>query len=327
MPAFHPTDPTVSGIDPAVLRAQRRINALLTEVPLIDPADPHGLAALRAKGPPPAGHLGLAPEDVIISVPGGQLRVQVVGPEGAAAGVLVRMHGGGFATGSPEDDLAVNARLAQDCGIAIVSPEYRLAPEVSIPDQVEDCVAVAVWADRESAPRFGTSTLLVGGISAGACLAASMLLRLRDREHPAFTRVAGVLLDCGPFDLSMTPSARASTDSTPSLPRSLVFGMIGLAVHGIDMEARRDPTLSPLYADLRGLPPALFTVGALDPFLDDTRFMAGRWQSAGGKVDLDVWPEGAHAFTNMTTPLAELALRRTAAWIDSVLDGAASKGP
>jgi predicted ester cyclase len=67
------------------------------------------------------------------------------------------------------------------------------------------------------------------------------------------------------------------------------------------------------------MPPALFTVGNLDPLRDDALLLAGRWEFAGGRADLEVWPEGAHAFTNMGTPLGEIALTRTIEWISDLL--------
>jgi acetyl esterase/lipase len=99
------------------------------------------------------------------------------------------------------------------------------------------------------------------------------------------------------------------------------FLEMGLPGHGVDQ--RRAPELSPMLNDLSGLPPALFTVGALDPLRDESILMAQRWQLAGSHADLDVWPEGDHAFINMGTPLAELALQRTTSWITSTLDQAA----
>jgi acetyl esterase len=97
-----------------------------------------------------------------------------------------------------------------------------------------------------------------------------------------------------------------------------------VATADIEGEARRDPDLSPLYADLTGLPPALFTVGTVDPLLDDSRFMAARWQSAGNRADLDVWPEGPHTFSNLSVPLSEPAFQRTASWIGERLAESAS---
>jgi acetyl esterase len=63
---------------------------------------------------------------------------------------------------------------------------------------------------------------------------------------------------------------------------------------GMDDDAKRDPDVSPLYADLQDMPPALFTIGTLDPLLDDTLFMEARWRAAGGRTELRVWPEAVH---------------------------------
>jgi acetyl esterase/lipase len=74
-----------------------------------------------------------------------------------------------------------------------------------------------------------------------------------------------------------------------------------------DREELRDPDLSPLHAELHDLPPALFTVGELDPLLDDSHFMAARWQSAGNRAELRVWPESIHGFTAFPLALARAA--------------------
>lgn len=203
--------------------------------------------------------------------------------------------------------------------MAIVSPDYRLVPDSSVPKQIDECVATVRWAAEHSQARFGTSRLLLAGISAGSHLAANTLLRLRDMAESAFPSIIGMHLDCGPYDCSSTPSVRSAITS-PVLNRGLIEGLTQLGLPGMSPESRRDPSLSPLYADLSGLPPALFTVGALDPLRDDSLFMANRWRLAGNLVDLDVWPEGAHAFTNMGTPLATIALDRTTTWISALLD-------
>jgi acetyl esterase/lipase len=65
---------------------------------------------------------------------------------------------------------------------------------------------------------------------------------------------------------------------------------------GLEGDQLRDPAISPLYADLTGLPPALFTVGTADPLLDDTLFMAARWEAAGNETDLRVYADGIHVF-------------------------------
>jgi acetyl esterase/lipase len=70
---------------------------------------------------------------------------------------------------------------------------------------------------------------------------------------------------------------------------------------------RLDPQVSPLYADLRNMPPALFTIGTLDPLLDDTLFMYTRWLAAGNQADLILCPGGIHGFITMSTPQADEA--------------------
>jgi acetyl esterase/lipase len=77
-----------------------------------------------------------------------------------------------------------------------------------------------------------------------------------------------------------------------------------------DPAARGTPDVSPLYAELRAMPPALFTVGTLDPLLDDTLFMAARWSAAGNAADLAVYPGGVHAFNAFPLALASSANAR-----------------
>ncbi|MGI5500503.1 alpha/beta hydrolase fold domain-containing protein [Lentzea sp. CA-135723] len=310
--------PRVDGIDPAVLEAQRAFNAAIAQMPHPDVRTPDGLAELRAATANNPGTPLLTPTDRHITTSSGTIRLRVFVPERPRA-VLYRVHGGGWAAGAPEDDDVLNALIAQGTGTVVVSPDYRLAPEVTAVDQIQDVVDGARWLDRHARAEFGTDTLLLGGISAGAHLAVAALLALRDNDDPAFGKFAGVLLDSGPYDLGLSPSAAAATEQTLVLTRSWLDGLLDLALPGHTTAQRRIPALSPVLADLTGLPPTLLTVGELDPLLDDSILFAARLRLAGAEADLDVWPEGAHAFTNMATPLSELAAGRTTAWINAVL--------
>jgi acetyl esterase len=322
MVTFHPLDPIVTGISPEILAAQRQVNQALAQFPQPDVLVPGGISQLRAITSPQQSPPELTPEDVTAAGPGGDLRLHIFTPPGPVRGAIVRIHGGGWAAGAPEDDEAVNDQIARRCGVAVVSPEYRLVPESSIADQIDDSVAAVRWTLAHGRERFGTSRLFLAGTSAGAHLAAATVLRLRDAAEPGFASVLGIHLDCGAYDLSGAPRVRASSDSDLVLSRGLIYGLLDLGLPGMDPEGRRDPVLSPLYADLSGLPPALFTVGALDPLRDDSAFLAARWRLAGNRADLDVWPEGAHAFANMGSPLAALATDRTTGWITAQLDSA-----
>jgi acetyl esterase/lipase len=86
------------------------------------------------------------------------------------------------------------------------------------------------------------------------------------------------------------------------------------------VEAAHDPAVSPLYARLGGLPPALFTVGSADHLLDDSLFMAARWEAFGNQTDLAVYPDCIHGFNGFPMELATRANDR----IDAFLDGAFS---
>jgi acetyl esterase/lipase len=259
--------------------------------------------------------------DLIVEGPGGDLRLHVFTPEAPARGVIVRIHGGGWVGGSPEDDEAVNDHLCRACQVAVVSPEYRLAPEhgVTIVDEIEDCLAAVRWAHAEAPSRFAAARMMIAGTSGGAHLAASVLLRLRDAGDPAFEAIVGAHFDSGPYDVSGTPSQRLATEETLIVTPMWLEAFRELAFPGRDLEMLRDPAVSPLYAELSDLPPALFVVGALDPLLDDSLFMAARWQAARNQATVQAWPEGAHTFMNMGTPLADAALACTTTWISEIL--------
>ena len=216
-------------------------------------------------------------------------------PDGVE-GVLLHLHGGGWAFGSADGQDERLWRLAEDARLAVLSVAYRLAPEHPFPAGPDDCEAVARWLVDHAESEFGTRRLLIGGESAGAHLSVLTLLRLRDR-HGITGAFHGAQLAFGPYDLSMTPSqrlfgSRALLSNTDSLR-----GSYALFTPDLGPEERRDPRISPLYADLTGLPPARLVVGTEDPLLDDSLFLARRWQAAGAPVRLDVVAGAMHGFT------------------------------
>ncbi|HTZ08473.1 MAG TPA: alpha/beta hydrolase [Acidimicrobiales bacterium] len=240
--------------------------------------------------------------DRVIPGPAGPLRLREFRPE-EIRGVLLHFHGGGWVTGSPELTDLLHEALSRSLGLAVVSVDYRLAPEHPYPAAPDDCEAAARWLLESAEAEYGTDRLLVGGESAGAHLAAVTLLRLR---HGAAGRFCGANLVFGAYDLSGTPSARG-VGTTPGAdvldPDEIAF-MLEQFTPGASPEERRRPDLSPLYADLGGMPPALFTVGTADHLFDDTLFMAGRWVAAGNEAELLVYPDGPHACIGVPTVLA-----------------------
>ena len=230
-----------------------------------------------------------------ISGPGGPVRLRTFVPD-QVDGVFLHIHGGGFVTGSPEMTDMLHEMLSKELNLAFVSVDYRLAPEHPYPAGPDDCEAAALWVLEHAERELGSDRLLIGGESAGAHLAACTLLRLRDR-HDAVDRFAAANFVFGIYDLSGTPSQRAEQPDLLTVEQIEYF--TELFTPGRSAEERRDPDISPLYADLHGLPPALFSVGADDHLVDDTLYMAARWELADNQAELLVYPEGPHGCIGM----------------------------
>jgi acetyl esterase/lipase len=142
------------------------------------------------------------------------------------------------------------------------------------------------------------------------------MIRLRD-ELGASDRIRAANLTYGVYDLSGTPSNRGARPHADPFA-SPVHDQLTLRSYlpGRTLEEARDPRVSPLYADLRGLPPALFTVGSADRLVDDTLFMARRWELYGNETELAVYPDCEHSFLGLPAELARRAAQRIDAHLD-----------
>lgn len=277
-------------VDEETAAFNARLEAQLAELPRPWTFPPQVVRAARAEGKgalPLLGPLDGSHWQEIAGADGGPARVRVSEPEGEPRGIYLHIHGGGWTIGAPDQYDVPNQALARATGLRVVSAQYRLAPEDPWPAQREDCLAAARWALGQ-----GGLPLLIGGESAGAHLAAVTAIGLRDEGVGG--RVAGLVLNYGVFDLAGTPSCvnwgeRYLVLSTPMM--SWFFDCVDP-----DGRGRGTAGASPLRADLRGLPPALFSVGTEDPLIDDTLFMAARWHAAGNEARLAVWPGGVHGF-------------------------------
>jgi acetyl esterase len=279
------------------------LRALTAPLPAIEtvPVEATRLARYEAGGifPPPV----FVDEARWVDVPsrGGGLRARVIAPEGEAAGVYVHLHGGGWTIGAADQQDVPLRQLARETQLVVASIEYRLAPEHPYPASPDDCEDTALWLLDGGAQELGApAALSIGGESAGANLAALTLLRLRDL-HGVRDAFRAANLVYGAFDLSGTPSRRRIADDSLVLSDANMRWFTENYLPGLDDEQRRDPGISPLYADLTGLPPALFTIGTADPLLDDTLFMAARWEAAGNEAELLVYADGIHGFNAFPT--------------------------
>ena len=283
------------------------VESLLAGLPSVHTVPVETTRRQRAEGTSWAGPIVRSERAAtrLINGPAGDIGLRVVLPEDVR-GVYLHFHGGGWTLGAADQQDLLLTSIADIASVAVVSVEYRLAPEHPFPAGPDDCEAAAAWLVEHALEEFGSRRLLVGGESAGAHLAALTLLRLRDR-HDVVGAFAGANLVFGAFDLSMTPSARLWGERNLILSTPIVRWFADTFLPGTTDDERRSPEISPLYADLRDMPPALFTVGALDPILDDSLFMAARWAAAGNEASLRVYPESVHGFIRFPTGITTLA--------------------
>jgi acetyl esterase/lipase len=302
--------------DPDTLLADTRafnaeLERRLATIPAVNTVPPEESRRARREGrgifPAPV----YVPEARVIEIegPGGPIALRIIPPEREPRGTFLHFHGGGWTLGDNDGQDPRLQRLTRDTGLTVVSVNYRLAPEHPYPAGPDDCASAALWllGDDGRAVVGVDGPRAVGGDSAGAHLAVSTILRLRDRYGITGAFDAAVL-QYGGFDLSMSPSQRLWGDRNLVLSGPIIAWFNDQFLPGLDRERRRDPDISPLFADLSEMPPAIFTVGTADPLLDDTLFMEARWRTAGHATELRIWPEAPHGFISLPMTVADAAL-------------------
>ncbi|WP_187366170.1 alpha/beta hydrolase [Trebonia kvetii] len=235
--------------------------------------------------------------------------------------VILLIHGGGFRTGDPGQLRTLAGLLASRTGARVLSPWYRLAPEHPYPAGLEDCER-AYDVARELAPR-----VVVGGESAGANLAAALLLRRRAAGDAS--PLAGVLFS-GVYDLRTERYRAGSWTSNAASDQVLTAGAGPIMQRDYAPGGAGDPGISPLLADLAGLPPLLVMASSAELLLDDSIEFAVKAGRAGVETVLEIWPGMPHSWSVHTGLLPEgvEAAERAAAFIvrvatGRVVDGAA----
>jgi acetyl esterase len=242
--------------------------------------------------------------------------VRIYRGEGAATGVVVYFHGGGFVMGSIGIMDNVARELAHATGAVVVSAEYRLAPEHPFPAGLDDCEAVTRWAGA-NLPRFGVGpgALAVAGESAGANLATAVALRLRDTGDVPLA--AQVLIYPPVAGEPATYPSREQFDGI-ILTRRSTQQFWDAYCGGQDLAA--EGHAAPLHAkDLSGLPPAIVVLGGCDPLRDEGRAYAARLRDEGVDVDEVCYPGQPHGFVNFGLPAAAQAFERIGAWLRPIL--------
>ncbi|GAC1323988.1 MAG: alpha/beta hydrolase [Chloroflexota bacterium] len=308
---FDPRLFTPEAIPSDVAAFNRQLALALQAVPGVWSQPPAITRRAREEGRGTFGPLVLSDmaHNRTIAGPAGPLTLRTFVPE-SVTGAYLFFHGGGWTLGAAHYSDPKLEMIARTAKVAVLSVEYRLAPEDPYPAGPDDCEAAALWLAEHARSEFGTDRLMIGGESAGAHLSAVTLVRLRAKHGlRPFSRANLVY---GAYDMAGTPSVRQAPADTLVLPPEAIhwfnaqFGVAG---------REGDPDVSPLWADLHGMPSALFTVGTADPLLDDTLFMYARWVAAGNPGELAIYPGGVHGFNGFAYRQAHEANARIAAFL------------
>jgi len=254
---------------------------------------------------PVADDVKLAPAD-IDGIPGEWSSI----PGSDLSRVLMFFHGGGYCSGSILSHRRMVTEAGRAAGIRTLAVAYRLAPEHPFPAALDDAMAAWRFLRRQG---IAPERIAVGGDSAGGGLSMSLILHLRDAKE-ALPACAWLV---SPWtDLTMSGSTLVTKDEVDPLIHKGYLEELADAYlsDGVD---RRDPRVSPLFADLRGISPMLIQVGSAETLLDDAVRLAAAAGEADAAVTLEIWPHMIHAWHvwNARLELGRRALGRAGTFI------------
>ena len=224
--------------------------------------------------------------------------------------VLLYLHGGAYVIGSPRTHRQLVSHTARAAGVVAVLPDYRLAPEHPFPAAIDDAVAVY---NGLLASGFKPEDIIISGDSAGGGLSVATLLQLRHAGLPM--PAAAVLLS--PF-LDVTGSGESATTRADRDPWFDVADLHVVAAYYCPDESEwQNPLVSPVFANVAGLPPMLIQVGDDEILLSDSTRLAKKLEAEGVAVELEVWPHMWHVFQMFIRKMPEsgAAVRKIAAYI------------
>ncbi|NUO47226.1 MAG: alpha/beta hydrolase [Polyangiaceae bacterium] len=221
--------------------------------------------------------------------------------------VVLYLHGGSYLFGSHETHADTLARVALGARARLLAPNYRLAPEHPYPAQLDDAVATYEWLVKRVEPK----KITVAGESAGANLVIALMIALRDRGIPL---PAGAAAISAWVDLESTRPSITKNEPTDFGDRDMLIGHARLFAGDVPLS---DPRVSPLFADLHGLPPLFVQAGDAECLFDENSELVERVRKAGGRAELDRVPGHPHAplFFAEWSKEAQASVDRLGAWI------------
>jgi epsilon-lactone hydrolase len=203
--------------------------------------------------------------------------------------VLMFFHGGGYCSGSIPSHRRLVTEAGRAARVRTLAITYRLALENPFPAAYDDALTAWRFLRNQGIPAVH---IAIGGDSAGAGLTVALIRRLRD----AHEELPGCAWLISPWtDLTMSGSTLSSKEAVDPLIHKQYLNELAQAYLPAEMD-RKDPRVSPLYADLKGFPPILIQVGSAETLLDDATRFAAVAGAADIRVNLEIWPQMIHAW-------------------------------
>jgi epsilon-lactone hydrolase len=269
--------------------ADRGIDAVRAHLAKLPPSDSLTTAERRAQYEKAEKVFPTPPDVKVERVNAPAAPAEWLRPPSAEPGrVVLYLHGGGYVIGSPRSHRHLAAAIATAAGASALLLDYRLAPEHPYPAAVEDATAAYRWLlDQAIAPE----RIVIAGDSAGGGLTVATLLALREARVPL---PAGGVCISPWVDLTCGSASYATkADADPIVRRA---GVEQMAQAYLGATPPRTPLASPLFADLRGLPPLLIHVGSDEVLLDDAVQLAERARAAGVDASIEVYERMIHVW-------------------------------
>ena len=310
-------------LDPDIRRFVREMSAGWAAHPTlssVSPAEARAIADAVRKPWTTGGPQMASVTDLVVTTTHGCVTVRCFRPFGTLpAGALVYLHGGGWTIFSIDTHDRLMREYAARTGLLVLGVAYSLSPEVRYPVALDEVCEVVTWVAAEGQTLgIDPRRIAVGGDSAGANLAVAAALRLRDAGQGDIVRA--LLLNYGVFDRESSQEAQGR------------FGGAGYMLGADEMEQfwrnylrderdAADPLVSPLRAELEGLPNALLVIPECDLLTEQSLAMAARLRTAGVDVVSKLYPGATHSFLEAVSiaPVADRAIAETADWLLTIL--------
>lgn len=201
---------------------------------------------------------------------------------------VLYLHGGGWLFGGLNSHRVLTSRISAACGMPALAVSYRMVPHVTFRDEIDDCVNAYRWLLDHG---IAATSIAIIGDSAGANLALSAALRARSQGIPLPAALVGI---SGVYDMDM--AAKTAHRNAARDPAGFTAGLAWLIDAALEGLSPLHPDVSPVRADLRGLPPTMLTVSGSEIVYCDSEELASRLAAAGAPAALQIWDGQPHVF-------------------------------